>query len=290
MPNSQPLQRFKAGFFKALAHPTRIRILRVVRRGERAVSEIEALLEADGSGPSQQLTFPRGWNVVEGRTDGTGLYDAVRDPEIVRWLNVAREIFNSQLIDFQRLKAAQARADELVASRQTEEATASLRQEFSEPASSCQRPPPWPLGTYFGGCIHFTSFSPSASTAWPRRASRRNPVASHGPWSSAGRGSSEPGRSLSAGATARADARASASLSPGVLLPSARAGAVQPSPRSVRAGSAHAGRPDGRRTPRSPRGWRPSLSRRRAPTSSRSRTACRSARRRGSSPASPGSG
>ena len=48
MPDSQPLQRFKAEFFKALSHPTRIRILETLRGGPHTVSELQALLEIDG--------------------------------------------------------------------------------------------------------------------------------------------------------------------------------------------------------------------------------------------------
>ena len=50
---STDLQSFKAEFFKALAHPLRIRILEVLRSRERSVQELQALLDLDQSTVSQ---------------------------------------------------------------------------------------------------------------------------------------------------------------------------------------------------------------------------------------------
>ena len=54
---TQSLQRFKAEFFKALAHPTRIRILELLKAGEKSVSELQAELAAEGSTASEQLAI-----------------------------------------------------------------------------------------------------------------------------------------------------------------------------------------------------------------------------------------
>jgi DNA-binding transcriptional ArsR family regulator len=115
MPASQPLRRFKAEFFKALAHPTRIHILETLRDGERTVSELQVALGIDGSGVSQQLGVLRARNIVESRKTGTSVYYRVRDREVFRLLDVARQIFNNQLIDLQASLEAQLREDELLA-------------------------------------------------------------------------------------------------------------------------------------------------------------------------------
>ena len=44
------LQVFKAAFFKALAHPVRIRILEVLVRGEQSVQELQEALGARAAG------------------------------------------------------------------------------------------------------------------------------------------------------------------------------------------------------------------------------------------------
>lgn len=120
MPTSHALQRFKAEFFKALGHPTRIRILELLRGGERTVSELQASLGVDGSGVSQQLGVLRSRNIVEGRKTGTSVYYQVRDPEVFRLLDVARQVFDNQLIDLQASLEAQLREDELLAAANRE--------------------------------------------------------------------------------------------------------------------------------------------------------------------------
>lgn len=44
------IQQFKTEFFKALAHPMRIRILELLSEGEKNVNELQAILGSEGSG------------------------------------------------------------------------------------------------------------------------------------------------------------------------------------------------------------------------------------------------
>jgi len=100
LPGSLPasdLQRFKADFFKALAHPIRIRLLEVLRVRERSVQELQAALGLDQSTVSQQLAILRAKHVVVARKEGTTVRYAVRDPLVGNLLDVARRIFNNQL-------------------------------------------------------------------------------------------------------------------------------------------------------------------------------------------------
>ena len=97
------LQSFKAEFFKALAHPIRIRILELLRSRDRSVQELQALLELDQSTVSQQLAVLRGKNVVTARKEGTTVHYAVRDALVGDLLDVARRIFNNQLAGTQTM-------------------------------------------------------------------------------------------------------------------------------------------------------------------------------------------
>lgn len=94
-----PLRHFKAEFFKALAHPARIKILESLRAGEKSVNELQILLEIDASSVSQQLAVLRAKNIVEARKAGTSAYYSVRDPLVFDLLDVVRRIFNNHLID-----------------------------------------------------------------------------------------------------------------------------------------------------------------------------------------------
>jgi DNA-binding transcriptional ArsR family regulator len=100
------LQVFKAEFFRALAHPARIRILEVLASGERSVQELQQALGLDQPLVSQQLAVLRGKNVVVTRKEGTTVRYALRDPLIGDLLGTAREIFNRQLADTQSMLKA----------------------------------------------------------------------------------------------------------------------------------------------------------------------------------------
>ncbi|AWB43719.1 transcriptional regulator [Paenibacillus sp. CAA11] len=93
------IQQFKAEFFKALAHPMRIRILEVLSEGERNVNELQALLGSEGSAVSQQLAVLRSKNLVNSAKEGTSVIYSLRDPLIKDLLAVARQIFNNHLVE-----------------------------------------------------------------------------------------------------------------------------------------------------------------------------------------------
>lgn len=93
------MQQFKADFFKALAHPLRIKILELLAEGDKSVNELQSLASSEGSAVSQQLTILRGKNIVTGTKDGTRVIYSLRDPMIVELLAVAKQIFNNHLVD-----------------------------------------------------------------------------------------------------------------------------------------------------------------------------------------------
>jgi ArsR family transcriptional regulator len=89
---------FKTDFFKALAHPLRIQLLEILVTGERSVQELQQSLGLGQPIVSQQLAVLRARHIVEARKDGVAVRYAVRDPLIGQLLEVARRIFNNQLI------------------------------------------------------------------------------------------------------------------------------------------------------------------------------------------------
>jgi ArsR family transcriptional regulator len=97
------LQIFKAAFFKALAHPVRIRMLEVLVRGERSVQELQETLGLEQPVVSQQLGVLRTSNIVVGQKEGVSVRYRVRDPLVADLLDVARQIFNNQLTGTQNL-------------------------------------------------------------------------------------------------------------------------------------------------------------------------------------------
>lgn len=93
------MQQFQAEFFKALAHPLRIRILEVLAEGEKSVNEIQQAIGMEGSAVSQQLMVLRSKHIVTGVKDGNRVIYSLKDRTIVELLDVAKKIFNNQLVD-----------------------------------------------------------------------------------------------------------------------------------------------------------------------------------------------
>jgi DNA-binding transcriptional ArsR family regulator len=96
VPISQ-LRRFKAEFFKALAHPLRISILDALREGEKTVAELSQEFEVEQANASQQLAVLRNKNIIVARKAGANVYYSISDPGIFKLLDTAREIFNNHL-------------------------------------------------------------------------------------------------------------------------------------------------------------------------------------------------
>ncbi len=92
------LAQFKAEFFKALAHPLRIRILDELRNGEVGVNALGARLEVEQSSLSQQLAILRSRSLVNTRKEGLNVFYSISDPEIFTLLDTAKKIFNRQLV------------------------------------------------------------------------------------------------------------------------------------------------------------------------------------------------
>src|SRR5215471_6780642 len=95
---SHELQTLKAEFFRALAHPARIRLLEVLSSaGEQSVQALQAKLNLDQPIVSQQLAKLRASGIVVSRKEGTSVQYALADPRIADLLAVAKAILNRRL-------------------------------------------------------------------------------------------------------------------------------------------------------------------------------------------------
>ena len=96
---SDPVYVVKAQLFRVLGHPLRIRILELLRDGERTVGDLQAELGLDSSSTSQHLAALRQQGVLDSRPAGTNVYYRIRDPRISELLAIAKEILTSALSD-----------------------------------------------------------------------------------------------------------------------------------------------------------------------------------------------
>jgi ArsR family transcriptional regulator len=100
-----PIYQVKAEFFKTLGHPARIRVLEVLREGERTVSDLAPAVGIEASHLSQQLGVLRRANLVQTRKEGNTVLYSVGNPMIFELLDVARQILTSSLDETRALLA-----------------------------------------------------------------------------------------------------------------------------------------------------------------------------------------
>lgn len=93
----ETLRQFKANIFQALAHPTRIAIIEVLRDGELSAGVIIEKLALEQANASQHLAVLRAKNIVVSRREGNQVFYAVRDPLLVDVLDTMRRYFQAHI-------------------------------------------------------------------------------------------------------------------------------------------------------------------------------------------------
>ena len=101
--SSDPVREVNANLFRVLGHPARVRILELLREGERSVGALQAELGLDSGGTSQHLAALRRIGLVESRREGTSVYYRVDDQRVFELLAVGRAIITRQLAEQQSL-------------------------------------------------------------------------------------------------------------------------------------------------------------------------------------------
>jgi DNA-binding transcriptional ArsR family regulator len=71
---SGPVHEMTATLLRVLGHPARVRILELLREGERSVGALQAELGLDSGGTSQHLAALRQIGLVESRREGTSVF------------------------------------------------------------------------------------------------------------------------------------------------------------------------------------------------------------------------
>jgi DNA-binding transcriptional ArsR family regulator len=72
--HGEPLRRFKADIFRALAHPTRVTILEFLGKGELSASELIEKLGMEQANVSQHLAVLRTKQIVANRKAGNQVF------------------------------------------------------------------------------------------------------------------------------------------------------------------------------------------------------------------------
>jgi DNA-binding transcriptional ArsR family regulator len=91
------LRQFKAEFFQALSHPTRIAIVEQLRDGELSAGVLIERLGIEQANASQHLSVLRAKNILINRKVGNQVFYSVRDPLIIEVLDVMRRYFHAHM-------------------------------------------------------------------------------------------------------------------------------------------------------------------------------------------------
>ncbi len=78
---------------RALANPIRLNILEVLKESEQCVKAMEELLEVGQSALSQHLALLRHLDIVDCRREGMKVCYSIRNRDILRVLDMIKEIF-----------------------------------------------------------------------------------------------------------------------------------------------------------------------------------------------------
>src|SRR5215510_14067423 len=90
-PLAEHLTMQLAETFKALADPTRVRILHALSHAELCVGDLAAVLEMSESAVSHQLRLLRSLRVVRGRREGKLVFYTLDDEHVTRLFQISLE-------------------------------------------------------------------------------------------------------------------------------------------------------------------------------------------------------
>ncbi len=93
----------KAEILKALAQPTRLKILELLRNGERCICEIVPAINGEQSNISRHISLMQKSNLVTTRKDGVKVMVKVSDPKIFDLLDRVSSILKTRMNEQSRL-------------------------------------------------------------------------------------------------------------------------------------------------------------------------------------------
>jgi ArsR family transcriptional regulator len=93
----------KAEILKAMAQPTRLRILECLRKGEKCICEIVPLIDGEQSNISRHISVMQKTHLVSTRKEGVRVMVRVRDPKIFEILDHVGLLLKKQIVETGKL-------------------------------------------------------------------------------------------------------------------------------------------------------------------------------------------
>jgi len=98
--------QLKAEVLKALAQPTRLKILEMLRNGERCICEIVPAINGEQSNISRHISTMQKSHLISTRKDGVKVMVKVRDPRIFEILDTVGLFLKTQMQEQSRVMRA----------------------------------------------------------------------------------------------------------------------------------------------------------------------------------------
>jgi len=93
----------KADILKALAQPTRLKILELLRNGERCICEIVPAINGEQSNISRHISLMQKSHLVTTRKDGVKVMVKVSDPKVFEILDSISLLLKKQIVETGKL-------------------------------------------------------------------------------------------------------------------------------------------------------------------------------------------
>lgn len=97
------LVELRAEVLKALAQPTRLKIIDFLRTGERCVCEIYPAISGEQSNTSRHLNMMLTAGVLSRRKEGLKIFYSIRHPEILQVMDIIAGIVEEEICGRSRL-------------------------------------------------------------------------------------------------------------------------------------------------------------------------------------------
>jgi ArsR family transcriptional regulator len=91
------LIELQSSYLKALAQPTRLKILYFLRDGEQCQCKIIPFMKEDQSNISRHLTHMRDLGILESRKEGVSVYYKIRDRRVFSLLSLVDQMVKADI-------------------------------------------------------------------------------------------------------------------------------------------------------------------------------------------------
>jgi ArsR family transcriptional regulator len=95
----------KSEVLKALAQPTRLKILECLREGEKCICEIVPEINGEQSNISRHISVMQNSNLITTRKDGVKVMVKVKDQEVFEILDIVSALLRKQIREHGKLLA-----------------------------------------------------------------------------------------------------------------------------------------------------------------------------------------